>query len=248
MATDIAPALLEQIQKRFQSRMMGDRELARISNKIRDGTATLYDGHFYSVRTGKHLSEALRDVLTENDLPNGTLYFNIANRTVVPALKETYGIVNDIDSQIQGAIDVKAKIGLRSVAADFPEERIKGLIDKMTEEGIEFDEVLKWLGEPIINNTEAFHDDFIKENARFRESVGLKSKIIRRAEANCCDWCANLEGSYDYGNVPPEVYARHEYCRCDVVFESGRSRQNVWSKESWSSTPEQIEARKEAGR
>ena len=243
MATDVVPQLNERIAVSYTKYSMRDRELSRITNKIRDGTATLKDGHEYSKRVGQHLSEALLENLTEDALPDGRLYYNIANRTVLPHLIDNYELVNEINAAIQEEIDKAQNIGVKAVKPEFPEERIKGLIDKMTDERNTIDDARAWLGEPIVNNTEAFHDDYIRKNAEFRESIGLKAVIIREASNKCCDWCAALEGTYDYSMAPKDIYKRHEFCRCDVTYQTERKSQNVWSKASWESTQEEINKR-----
>lgn len=248
MAADVVPALNEAIQTSFKTYVMRDRRIAQISTRIRDGTATFADGHDYAERLGENLSKALSTNLNANTLPDGKLYYNIASRTVTPALEENYNLTNDAAEKIQKIVDKKSKIGLGSIRADFPTERINGLIDKMTRDDITLEDALVWLKEPIINNCEAFFDDFIDSNAKFRENAGLKSKLIRKAEANCCKWCANLEGVFDYDNAPEDIYRRHEFCRCIVTYQSEKTSQNVWSKKTWQSTPEELQRRENAGK
>lgn len=247
MAVDVVPVLNEKIQTSFQSNMMRDRRIAQISKRIRDGTATFVDGHDYAERLGESLSKALISNLNEENLPDGRLYYNIAKRTVTPALRNNYELTNEAAEQIQSIIDSGLGIGLKSVKAEFPESRIKGLIDKMTTEGISLEDALIWLGEPIINNSEAFFDDFIDSNAKFRTEAGLKATITRIAEANCCPWCDSLAGTYEYGSAPDDIYRRHQYCRCTVTYQTGKKSQNVWSKSQWESSPEEIDRRKTIG-
>lgn len=247
MAADVVPVLNEKIQTSFQSNMMKDRRIAQISKRIRDGTATFVDGHDYAERLGESLSKALISNLNEENLPDGQLYYNIAKRTVTPALRNNYELTNEAAEQIQSIIDSGLGIGLKSVKAEFPESRIKGLIDKMTTEGISLEDALIWLGEPIINNSEAFFDDFIDSNAKFRTEAGLKATITRIAEANCCPWCDSLAGTYEYGSAPDDIYRRHQYCRCTVTYQTGKKSQNVWSKSQWESSPEEIDRRKTIG-
>lgn len=247
MAADVVPVLNEKIQTSFQSNMMRDRRIAQISKRIRDGTATFVDGHDYAERLGESLSKALISNLNEENLPDGRLYYNIAKRTVTPALRNNYELTNEAAEQIQSIIDSGLGIGLKSVKAEFPESRIKGLIDKMTTEGISLEDALIWLGEPIINNSEAFFDDFIDSNAKFRTEAGLKATITRIAEANCCPWCDSLAGTYEYGSAPDDIYRRHQYCRCTVTYQTGKKSQNVWSKRQWESSPEEIDRRKTIG-
>lgn len=247
MAADVVPVLNEKIKTSFQSNMMRDRRIAQISKRIRDGTATFVDGHDYAERLGESLSKALISNLNEENLPDGRLYYNIAKRTVTPALRKNYELTNEAAEQIQSIIDSGLGIGLKSVKAEFPESRIKGLIDKMTTEGISLEDALIWLGEPIINNSEAFFDDFIDSNAKFRTEAGLKATITRIAEANCCPWCDSLAGTYEYGSAPDDIYRRHQYCRCTVTYQTGKKSQNVWSKRQWESSPEEIDRRKAIG-
>lgn len=247
MANDVVPVLNDAIQTSFQSNLMKDRQIASISKRIRDGTATLKDGHDYAERLGVNLSKALKANLTAETLPDGKLYYNIAKRTITPALENNYKLTNEAAAQIQKLIDDEAGIGLGSVHADFPEERIQGLIDKMTSDDVTLDDALSWLDEPIINNSESFFDDFVDSNASFRNDVGMKATITREAAYNCCEWCEALEGTYDYDKAPPDIYKRHQFCRCIVTYHCGRKAQNVWTKREWESSPEELEKRKEAG-
>jgi len=241
--TDAVPELLEDIITRFNTFTISDRRLRGISRRIRDGTATQIDGHAYAERLGVGASRALKECLTEDRLPDGKLYYNIATRTVIPVLENNQALVNQAATEIQKVIDKADRVGLSPVEPVFPRERINGLIDKMTADNITLDSARIWIGEPIVNNSEAFFDDFVRENAKFRADAGMKSKITRIVSHGCCSWCDALAGTYDYGNEPQEIYARHEYCRCAVTFQSQKTSQNVWTKKKWESTPEEITRR-----
>lgn len=242
---DIAPTLYEDIEKSFTKEMIKDTKIKAVSNRIRDGTATQIDGRIYAEEVGKNLSNALQKKLKPENLPNGKLYYNIAERTIKPALKTNYDLVNDIASDIQEIEDAIQGIGIKSVKADYPDLRIDGLIDKITQDDITFEKILYWINEPIINNTEAFFDDFIKENAKFRQEIGLKSTVSRILAPGCCDWCTDAagKGAYIYGEEPEDFYRRHEYCRCTVTYRTERTSQNVWTKAVWQSRPEEITER-----
>lgn len=241
--TDVVPELMSDIETRFQTYTMTDRKVRSIARRIRDGTATQVDGHAYAERLGKNASRALQECLTEERLPDGRLYYNIATRTVVPVLENNQTLVNRAATEIQKGIDEADNVGLNPIQPTFPKERVQGLIDKMTADGITLDQALVWIGEPIVNNTEAFMDDFIKQNAEFRTQAGMKATISRIAESKCCEWCSNLEGVWEYGDAPDEVYARHEFCRCAVTVQYKKTTQNVWSKKEWESTPEELSRR-----
>ena len=75
---DIAPALLERIRADFLS-LLGDEAPAA------DTYAAAAD---YAERVGAALAEAFRRNLTADILPDGKLYWNIADRVVRPLLEE----------------------------------------------------------------------------------------------------------------------------------------------------------------
>ncbi len=247
MVKDIVPDLIEQIDSKKRALMITDRSLSKASVRIQSGKGSLQDVHTYAARLGEDLSKALTSTLTVDNLPNGKLYYNIAERTVLPALEENYNLINEAAATAQKAVDKKAKIGLGSVKADFPKQRVQGLIDKMTADDVTADDVISWLTEPIVNNSEAFVDDFVEANCKFRTQSGLKTKIVRTAESKCCDWCAAIEGEYDYESAPSDIYRRHEFCRCSVTFKSEMISQNVWSKRKWETPAEDLEKRQQAG-
>lgn len=244
MAVDVVPALLSDIRAGFNNRIRADTQLARVARRIRDGTATLVDAHRYAERLGMDLSKALIAEIIPDVLPNGELYFNIAERIITPTLRTNYEMTNETAIEIQKLLDAKSKIGLEAVTADFPEARIRGLADKLSDIFEPLENRLKWLGEPVVNNSEAFVDDFVKANAQTRSMLGLKTTITRIVSPGCCEWCENLAGTYEYGREPKEIYQRHEFCRCDVIYQANRTSQNVWSKKQWQSTPEELEARR----
>lgn len=244
MAVDVVPGLLSDVRAGFENRMRVDKQLARIAGRIRDGTATLVDAHRYAERLGIDLSKSLMAEIVPDVLPNGELYFNIAERIITPTLRTNYEMANETAAEIQSLLDAKNKIGLEAVKAEFPEARIRGLADKLSDVFEPLQKRLTWLGEPVVNNSEAFVDDFIRANAQTRSMLGMKTTITRIVSPGCCEWCDALAGTYNYGEEPDDIYRRHEFCRCDVIYQANRTSQNVWSKKQWQSTPEELEARR----
>ena len=240
--TDIVPELSERVSTTFQSLMAKDTQVKAISHRIRDGTATLVDAHKYAERTGVNLSRAFKQHVTEDALPDGNMYYNIASRLTKPALRNNYELVNATAAEIQQVVDEATGIGMGVVAAEFPEARIDGLIDKMVE-AEDAPSALAWLSEPIINVSESFADDYMKANARARYKAGLAVAIVRTTDSGACKWCRALAGIWEYGEEPKDVYRRHEYCRCAVTYQDGRYSQNVWNKKQWESSEEEFEER-----
>lgn len=105
----------------------------------------------------------------------------------------------------------------------------------------------KYLNEPIKNITQAYYDEFVKENAESSAQVGLKTIVSRREIGRCCDWCHSLVGEYEYGEQPADFFRRHDYCKCIVLFRNEKGRYtDVWSKKEYSSEKDaRIEKAKE---
>jgi len=72
----------------------------------------------------------------------------------------------------------------------------------------------------------------------------MKSYLNRQTDGSCCKWCTKIAGRYDYGKAPEDIFKRHDNCTCTVTFESGRFRQDVWSKKSWEEAPKGVKIKK----
>lgn len=87
------------------------------------------------------------------------------------------------------------------------------------------------LSSAIENVSNAFYDAYVEVNCRFRAAVGLKVTVIRDEIGDCCSWCKDLAGIYNYETVPKEVWGRHENCRCIVTTRTEKGTyQDAWSR------------------
>lgn len=248
MADDVVPELYRKIKLQIDNALKSDKKASAIQKKVDKGTATHADTEAYALRVGKISSNALQKNLKADDLPDGELYYNIAQRTVGQTLKDNLDRVNKVGKPIQTSLNASAGIGLSSMGAKMNDDRLHELVSDISDCG-ELDKAQELMGEPVINMTQTFADDLIKENADMQFAVGLKPTITRTAEAGCCEWCANLEGTYEYP-LPDdtEVYQRHENCRCVVEYHPANSRsvQNTHTRQ-WRTDAATLEARKTFG-
>lgn len=233
---DIAPELLERIRADFLA-LLGDAQ-----PKADTYTAAAA----YAELVGSALAEAFRRNLTADVLPDGRLYWNIADRVVRPLLEEDYAKIADAAVAAQQALNRQAQIGIAPQRAVLDDDRVNGLLNKLAE-AERFEDVAWSLNEPVRTFSRMAVDDALKANVDFQGRAGLRPRVVRIAESGCCKWCSALAGTYDYPHVPKDVYRRHERCRCRVEYDPGEGRrQNVWNK-TWTE-PEQhdkIEARKQ---
>lgn len=247
---DIAPGLLLRIRESFRQNMEENQTLKVLMNKIEEGAATYRDAEQYALQIGEALSQAFVKNLGTDVLPDGRMYYNIADRVLRPMLEEDHAAVSEAARMVQESMNRKAGIGLKAQPVAVNENRIQGIVDKVS--NAESFEGVAWvLGEPAKNFSMNIVDETIRENVSFQGRAGLQPKVIRRAERKCCEWCSALAGEYDYPDVPNDVYRRHDNCRCVVEFDPAdgkRKRQNVHTKE-WTDAEEydKLEERKKAG-
>lgn len=237
---DIGKELCERVREVFEQRNSSNAFMVRLKDEIARGTATMRDTSLYSQTLGIHLRRAIKEVVTPDELPDSTLYYNIAHSILEPLLRDTYEDVNAVCAEVQLKLDDKAGIHLASQKADFPAERVRAAcgsasVKDTAEHGIE---VLERTSENI---TAAFSDDYMKANADFRSRAGLDTYIERRDDGKCCEWCSKIAGRYSYPDgAPRDIFRRHDNCGCTVEYVCSKGRQDVWSKK-WASEPKKIE-------
>lgn len=246
---DIVPGMLEEIQKEFKKEFQDDKTIKRIYELIKKNAVDYYEANEFAIRCGEILSEVLQKYVTVEALPEGRMWYNIAERIMRPTLSQNYVLVADVCEHAQKNINKEIKTGLKVVRPALNESRMEGFIDKLSD-AEEFETVQWVMGEPVVNYSQSVVDDSIKANAEFHYNSGLHPKIVRKldsAETRTvvrgkrkikyevpCKWCKSLAGTYDYGDMPDfiadNIFRRHEGCRCTVEYYSGNTKQDVWSK------------------
>lgn len=253
MSEDITPGLLKKIQDDFQENFDKSSVISDLYKKVRDGTATYKEANEFAIEVGDILAGAYRNNLSSAVLPNGKMYYNIAQRIIEPTMKRNYELITDVTNQVQTALNKSAKIGVKAIQPKLNLDRIHGIVNKVSNAEI-YDDVAWALDEPIKVFSQSIVDDAIKENAEFQHGSGMSPKIVRTSTGKCCDWCDKVAGVHDYEKVRDTgnaVFRRHQYCRCIVLFDpaDGRNQvQNAHSKK-WKNIQnnDKIETRKEIG-
>ena len=219
MAEDIAPALLDKVEKNFHARLeKAGATRAAMLKRARDGTVNVYQ---YTNKVGKALSRAFIDEIVPEALPNGTFYYNIAEKVLVPPIKEAHGMISDVASEVQLKKNKKAGIGIKPIRPPIEEDRVQGIVDMITNGA--FVDNIHYLNEPIRNLIDHFGDYHAEKNAEFLSNTGLEITITRVASANSCEWCEDRAGVYHgYKEaLDNEAFSRHEGCRCEVEVSNG---------------------------
>lgn len=246
MEYDVLPAILQEVQERFESDF-GKSEIVRNAfETLKAKKATYKTANEFAIEVGEILSKALRASLIADKLPDGKMYYNIAQRLLSDVLGRNYEIISGYTRDVQKKLNTDAKISLKVQVPELNQDRIAGIVNRLASEE-NFEDVSWLFGEPIVNFSQSIIDDSIQKNAEFHHKSGLQPEIVRKSYFHCCDWCQEVQGSYKYPRVPRDVYRRHQRCRCTVDYDpkSGKVK-DIWSK-IWRKTDEsdKIEARKD---
>lgn len=240
---DIAPYLLEEIQKEFDSLYRKNKKIQKLLDIINSGRGTYEEANEYAIELGEMLKKCYADSIHASDLPDGMMYFNIAKRTIEPTMQNNFDLISQASVKVQQSLNDTAGIGLQVVAPEINQYKIDSIINKLTSD--QFDKVAFILQEPVAHFSQSIVDDTIKANAELHSRSGLHPKITRKVRGGCCKWCMNLAGTYAYpDDVPDDVYRRHDHCRCEVLYDPGEGKQvqNVHTK-SWENQEEDIQRR-----
>ena len=152
-------------------------------------------------------------------------------------LQEQYKDTNERLAVIQKFLDKHTGIDLEPKKAPFPAERVQQLGTSLTDHTVPDETIQRRARAGSANIAASFHDDYVKENAKCRSNAGMKCYLERKVSGKCCPWCRALAGRYVYGSEPSDLFRRHDNCTCQVTYESGRTRQNVWTKKTWEERP-----------
>ena len=241
MTKDIAPELIATISEEFQRKMAGNSKIKSLGAKIQNQIATYRDAQEYAIKVSELMSETLLSNLSADILPDGKLYYNIAQRVMQEALGQNgiYGKIGSYCSEVQQILNKEAEIGIKAMPPELKQDRVDGIVDIVSGKD-NFDEIKYMLKEPLVNFGQSIVDEAVRSNADFQYKAGLSPKIIRRSTGNCCKWCDKLAGTYEYSDVRKsgnDVWRRHSYCRCLVDYHPGNGKKQnahtrIWEDET----------------
>ena len=226
MSDDILPDLLSKIKKDFKERFDDDESIAFLLTQKN----SFANANKFAKRVGELLAETLAEDIDASTLPDGKMYFNIAERLLNDVLGNNHKVITEFAESVQKKLNAEANINLAIMKPKINRDRVKGLVKRVSEDD-NYDNVSWLLDTPITNFSQSVVDDFIKANVDFHAKTGLKPKLTRTVIGKCCKWCEEKAGTYDYP-VPDEIYFRHRNCDCIVEYfpRDGRGIQNSHTK------------------
>lgn len=225
---DVGVDIIANVEKEFDRLLQDSEKIRTMYAMVRDGTATYANANDFSVEVGNLLSKAFQSQISSDVLPNGRMYYNIAERLMNKMLRKDHDIISEVTADVQTIINDAAGYGVNGIVASVDEKRIQGFIERLSEE-LDYDSI-KWiLGEPITIYSLSVLTDTMLANAKVMDDLGVNVTITRllgRGES-ACKWCKSLAGVYNYESVSNsgnEIYMRHDRCRCQLLPSNGKMK------------------------
>lgn len=219
-----------QVKTVVNERINSDKQIVAYFEKVAKKQATIKN----TIKANSHIANiigtTLSDFVTDDKVGKG-LMEHVCKEILKAQHLDTYKMLE----QVQKVIDDNLGINLAIKKPEYPAERVATAAHSLEDATVDISVIQRRAKSAPENIVNSYADDFVKENAKLRSDAGLRCYIIRYTSGHCCQWCNNLAGKYEYGEEPDEVYHRHDNCDCVVTYESGRKRQDVWSKKSWES-------------
>ena len=180
---DITPALLAAVKEAFDGALQDNKQAKELLEAIMAGSAVYPDAAAYAEEVGQALADAFAAALSSETLPEGRMYWNIADRVVRPMLEEDHQLVSSAAVKVQQALNQRAGLGLQAQAAALDNDRVEGILNKITA-AERYDDVAWVLNEPVKTFSRAVVDETLRRNVDFQGKAGLRPRVIRRAEAH----------------------------------------------------------------
>ena len=127
---DITPELQKSVLSDFYNMVEEDNKIQGILTG-EDKRATLTQVSKQAERLGEYAVRSLEKNLTDETLPDGTLYWNIAKGVIPQLMQEVQTLAIDMAVRVQTREDKKAGIGLKPVRPVFNQERSEAVMNKV---------------------------------------------------------------------------------------------------------------------
>lgn len=210
----------DEIRKAFENAL---RLNPRVQSIMRNPSPTYREANRYSIIVGDTMGKI---VATKKYFPDGISYED-AFDTLEPALTHSYNLSKDMAIKAQKNINRKAGLNLNPAIPKPKPGLIAGLAKEIADRG-GIDGFEAKFADQIGRFTMNGVDDTVSVNAYETQALGLAPKVVREAEPECCEWCADLEGEYTPNEAEAlGVYRRHDNCRCTVEYVIGNVSETV---------------------
>lgn len=220
-------AVYDKLTAELERRTSADKRVQSVLKKIESGKAALSDTFALAADKGRLLGAVFRENLSDLDPQTTEKVYDML-------MRDMQRDITDKMAAVQRAADEKHGISLGAPQPTYPAERIAKIAASLHDPTVPPETLARRAQSATETVTMAFHDDYVRDNAEFRSDAGFPCFIDRIADGGCCKWCAAMAGHYEFGEEPPDMWCRHDNCRCEIVYANGYKVQSLrGTKKSW---------------
>ena len=214
--------LYEIVRKEIDVRASIDPAFRQAQRKIDNGNGDFTDSAQCSRFLSKFLGEQLAKHILELPPDEGR------SELCQQLLKDFFDELSQRFERVQSRLDRENGVGLATVEPDFPAERVQNVAGSLNDTTVSDETIQRRCRNAVANVANTMHDSFIQVNAKFRNNVGLFVQVTRTGGAECCDWCAQVSGTFwGYNRDLREVFRRHDNCTCTITYTSSKTRSRL---------------------
>lgn len=134
---DVAPELLEKLNKTFGQKVAIDPQIRSYKKKLEAGKLTERDCALYIRKVVSIASASVTDVMKPKNLPDGKLYWNIAEAVIVPFLKGVIVQMNNIAVSTMKDSDKKQNINIKIQKLRYPDGQIRSYLNMVVRNSLD---------------------------------------------------------------------------------------------------------------
>lgn len=134
MSKDVLPELLQAVQSDFESSYGKSEVVRKAFEALKAKKATYLTVNDFAIEIGEILSKALKSSVRADKLPDGKMYYNIAKRLLEETLGRNYELMSQYASDVQGQLNKKANIHLKTQVPELNQDRIDGIVNRISSE------------------------------------------------------------------------------------------------------------------
>ena len=108
MDNDIVPALLNTIEKEFDSRTLKSTTLKTAVQSLQNKKATYRDVNDFAIEIGCILADVFASNINADVLPDGKMYYNIAERILTPTMSKNHSLITGYSGDVQKLLNQSA--------------------------------------------------------------------------------------------------------------------------------------------
>ena len=134
---DVAPELLEKLNKTFGQKVAIDPQIRSYKKKLEAGKLTERDCALYIRKVVSIASASVTDVMKPKNLPDGKLYWNIAEAVIVPFMKGVIVQMNNIAVSTMKDSDKKQNINIKIQKLRYPDGQIRSYLNMIVRNSLD---------------------------------------------------------------------------------------------------------------